>query len=357
MKAVVPTKLLAGNPGDWAREGMNDIARMLKPNWPSVQKLRQNRGRCGIPNWPEPCFLPRLLWAGILPANLPYAPFEMHILVRSLAAVGAWRFTQGVYCFDPTAYEAICATPPKGPLGAKNVEGPPDYCSYLVTPGLMIGAFPVRGAYVYLDFDFKRNCLGLCMTFDLDGQYLVFDIALNSGTLEEALNIAMAREIETTSPGAAAALMASGPNTAKDLCRAVETVVSLYLYLCAQNADFGDGSERPAKPQPTRTKRGYRLFPPNNPKIWTVGSRVGANLRASREWAAQHAANEEQGIHSGPRPHFRRAHWHTYLVGPRKSRSIHMWIHPCLVNCDNPEMLAATLRPVASANDPQPRAA
>lgn len=195
------------------------------------------------------------------------------------------------------------------------------------------------------------------MTFDLGDQYFVFDIVLNSGTLEEALNVAMASQIETTAPDVASALMASGPNTVKDLCHAVEVVVSLYLYLCAENADFGDSFERPAKPQPKRVRRGHRFFPPDNPKVWLVGSRVGAKLRASREWAAQHAANEEQGTRSGPRPHFRRAHWHTYLVGPGKGRSVHRWVHPCLVNCDNPEMLAATVRSVASANDPHPQAA
>ena len=357
MKTIVPTKPLAASPADSARECLNHINRMLRPNWGLVHQFRQDRGRRGIPNWPEPCFLPQLLWAATLPAHLPYPPFESRILVRSLAAVGAWRFTQGVYQVDPTAYEAICGTPPKGPLGDENFEGAPDYCSYVVTQSLMIGATPVRGAFMYQDFDFTQNCRGLCMVLDLGDQYFAFDIALGSGTLEESLNVALARQVETGAPDAVSALMASGPNTAKDLRRAVEAVVSLYLYLCAENADIGEGSERPAKPQPKRTKRGYRLFPPNNPKVWAVASRVGAKLRASREWAAQRAANDEQGTHAGPRPHFRRAHWHTYLVGPGKGRSVHRWVHPCLVNCDNPEMLAATVRSVASANDPQPKAA
>ena len=336
MKQILLTKPLAGNPGDSARKCLNYINQTLRPNWGLVHQFRQDRGRCGIPDWPAHCFLPRMLWAQTLPADLPRASFEKHVWLASLAAVGAWRFTQGVYCFDPTAYEAICATPPKGKLDARNFEGAPDHSSYIVTPGLMIGTVPVRGAFVYLDFDFNRNCLGLCMTIDLGNSHIVFDILLDSGSLEEALSFAMAHQMETTTPDCATALMDLGPNVAQDLRHAVEVVVSLYLYLCAENADFGDGAERPAKPQPKRTRRGFRLFPPDNPKIWNVGSRVGAKLRASREWAVQHAANEEQGMRSGPRPHFRRAHWHTYFIGPRKSRSIHLWVHPCLVNCYNP---------------------
>lgn len=360
MEPVIPKNQHVITAAASARACLNTVAKKLRVTWPLVNQILQNRGRGDIRNWPEPCFLPRLLWESILPADLPCTELERRLLVRTLAAVGAWRYTQGVYQFDPTAYEAVCATPLKGEFGEKNVEAPPDYCSYVVTRGLMIGTVLVRGAFVYQNFDFKLNLRVLCIVLDLEGQYFTFDIALDSSTFKEALRDATAHQMQTNAPDFLSALMASGPNTATELRGAVEAVVSLYLYLCAENADIGGGSERPAKPQPKRIKGGYRMFPPDNPKVWDVGSRVGAKLRASRAWVTQVAANDEEGTHAGPRPHFRRAHWHHYWIGPLNSenrKSVLRWVHQCLVNCESPEMLVPTVRPVESANDQHPRAA
>lgn len=43
-------------------------------------------------------------------------------------------------------------------------------------------------------------------------------------------------------------------------------LVSLLLYLCSDGADITDPSRpgrRPGRPRPTKTKRGWRIFPPN----------------------------------------------------------------------------------------------
>ena len=90
------------------------------------------------------------------------------------------------------------------------------------------------------------------------------------------------------------------------------------LYLCSQAAeirDGGGGKRVPAPPQPVKTKKGMRLFPPDRPMPWEVGYRLGAALR--KAWSAQEAASDTPGTHASPRPHIRRAHWHSYWVGSR----------------------------------------
>ena len=116
----------------------------------------------------------------------------------------------------------------------------------------------------------------------------------------------------------------------------------LVLYLCAENAEIGDGQKLPRRPTPIRTKSGFRIFPPDQPTKWDVGVRLGAALRK-----AYHAIETAgTGQHAGPRPHVRRAHWHGFRSGamkredgspiPADERSFKLrWLPPIPVNLDD----------------------
>jgi len=133
----------------------------------------------------------------------------------------------------------------------------------------------------------------------------------------------------------------------------VEPILSLLLYLCAENAEIGDGQARPANPTPKRTKSGPRLFAPDRSTTWDVGVRLGAALR--RAYHASETAGD--GTHAGPRPHVRRAHWHGFRSGAMKredgspiaagDREFKLrWLPPIPVNLDDVSDLPATIRPV-----------
>jgi hypothetical protein len=111
----------------------------------------------------------------------------------------------------------------------------------------------------------------------------------------------------------------------------LRAVVSLLLYICSQNADFGD--KRPVRPQVKKIKNGLRMFAAEKPTVWEMGFRLGAAIRQYSDVAR---ISNYNGIHHSPRPHIRRAHWHSYWKGKRDDENarkiVVKWIPPIPVN-------------------------
>lgn len=118
--------------------------------------------------------------------------------------------------------------------------------------------------------------------------------------------------------------------------------VSLLLYLCSANGEIRPlEGKTPGKSRPRKTKRGPRLFPPDHVSTWDVGVRMGTAIRG----AVAAISKDHGGTHANPRPHIRRAHWHTYWVGKKGKREpILKWLAPILVGANGD--LPVTIRPV-----------
>lgn len=83
----------------------------------------------------------------------------------------------------------------------------------------------------------------------------------------------------------------------------IAPLVSMVLYLCSEEPDLSaHGARRqPATPRPQKIKGGCRLFPPDAPTIWHVGSDLGSDLRR----AASEESSDLGGTHASPRLHIR----------------------------------------------------
>jgi len=132
--------------------------------------------------------------------------------------------------------------------------------------------------------------------------------------------------------------------------KTVPALVSLVLYLCSENAEIkesGGGDRLPAYPEPKKTKKGLRLFAPDRPTHWEVGYRLGAALRRA---STERGSEEPTGTHARPRPHIRRAHWHSYWVGkwnePDGRTVVLKWLPPIAVNVQTVDDLTTTVRDV-----------
>jgi len=182
-------------------------------------------------------------------------------------------------------------------------------------------------------------------------------VPLSASTLEEACRIA---SIDRTnyeqkicwSNGTAAKIadermIAADP---PDAAVSLSPLISTLLYMCSQSADYRDTAgikNAPGRPALVQTRKGPRVFPPDNPTIWEMGYRLGASLRgAVRQDLGRTGANR-----SSPAPHIRRAHWHSFWLGRRvnveERRLAVRWLPPIPVALSTPEELIPVVRQVS----------
>ncbi|RMF85262.1 MAG: hypothetical protein D6736_17640, partial [Nitrospinota bacterium] len=114
----------------------------------------------------------------------------------------------------------------------------------------------------------------------------------------------------------------------------------------------------------TKTKKGLRFFPPDQPRVWETGWRMGAALRAAQgpasaeDVTAAPAAEGEGPVskpRARPRPHIRRAHWHSFWRGPRQGprEVVVKWLPPIPVAVERKAPIVPTVRQVEAGEQPR----
>lgn len=310
--------------------------------WRDLDAIRQT------PAWPPYVFVPSRRWINLL--RLP--PAE----ISTLPPLAAWRPTQGIYRFDPDVIAALWDTPVDGMLPSEVIRSLPEWCVYIdsAPPGCVnqTTARTVLGYWAWLDWDKTPQTEVDRLYFALDdGRFVctLLPIALTeSGMLagiersrREAARVDLAPEDRT---------LVDAPDV--DLAA---KLIGPVLYLCSVNAELRTRKEglRPSRPKGTKTKDGMRVFPPHQPTLWGVGWRTGAAIRAARD---QEYRRPGDGTHASPRPHIRRAHWHSFWTGPKakigiardQERKLQLkWLPPIPVNVEEDAPVIPTIHGVA----------
>jgi len=300
--------------------------------WRQADQFRAGRGKDTLPAWPSWCYLPMAAWYSIVSEGKGPLPLDRIGDVGRLAALGAWRVTQGIYRFDQDLYEAVRVTSLEGDLPAEILYRLPEWCVYVETPGMQDGR--LHGFFAHLEWDANTGRHELRLLLDHQDLLIPLPIHIGAWPLEEAMRRVAA---EAAVQGGAAAPSMEG------IASEIAPLLSLLLYLCSEAADYG-GSAPPAKPRPVKTAKGPRLFPPQGPRVWGVGARLGAALRRAYAEASERA--DAEGDRARPRPHLRRAHWHAYRVGPGRQEIRLHWLPPIPVNVEDLSELPAVVRPV-----------
>lgn len=310
---------------------LSAASQLYRDAWKQTDELRGERGST-LPKWPAWCFLPMAGWYAVASEGESTLPLQRVGDVGRLAALGAWRLTQGIYRFDSDLYAALIDTVLVGEIPSEVLLRLPEWGLYIETPGLRWMNSELYGVFVHLEWDVNTERRELRLLIDSEASLDPVPVHLGPWTLTEAMDRVygeskkQAENIGLTAPTVAATM-----DRVQQLSCILQPILSLVLYICSDEPDISDRQQpgiSPERPQPKKTRHGWRLFPPKKPRIWSVGDTVGATLRAGGT-----GQNSHQSEHHSPRPHIRRAHWHGYWVGShdgeRKFR--YHWLPPMVV--------------------------
>lgn len=214
---------------------------------------------------------------------------------------------------------------------------------------MIVGDFKTIGFFAWLDIE-DAKILRL-QFLQPNGDSLPIPIPITGGTIDDSIlefiKLAGERHGNPSRPKYDADDLLDSP-----FPKIISECVNLLLYLCSEKPDIPDDTE-------LRTKRSRDSF--GNPKRavqWDVGTRIGSALRKAteREMTKESSDNEKdlnnfavKNPHTSPRPHMRRAHWHSFWTGKRDSsdrKLILRWLPPITVNIDGMD-LPSVISPVA----------
>jgi hypothetical protein len=307
---------------------MSEFAAANPGCWRAVDSVRDQRDK--LPPWPDYCFLP--MGAAIaLQKAAGKTMYEQLVSGEGHSALfapfAAWRVTQFIYRFDQTLLDELWETP-VNEIPPEIFRRLPAWCVYIEVP-----KSPFRGLFACLEHNVVLHRDELVLIFDYPNARLsdlqIMALHLDEPDVMAAVDGAL---MESTKEAQRLGIGIDLTLTA-DFILAIPKMVSLVLYLCSVNAEY----TQPALPTGKHTKNGLRFFPPSRPKFIDVGLRIGAALKRGRQSMGSDETSEQTG--SSRRPHVRRAHWHSYWIGPKTDQeAIAKWLPPIFVNIDMGEI-------------------
>lgn len=335
----------------------HDYSKKYSNPWKEYDGFREDRGKT-LPNWPDWCWCPLSgAYAIVSGGGNNRVSLENHKDIGIIGAFAAWRLTKGIYMFDSDLFKALWDTPLEEKLPFNILYHLPEWCVYIKAPENKYTWWdkPLFGWFVHLEYDPNDGRSELRFVFDTAAGLFIHMIHLNHDTLNECCQAALKESLRQSNLNSEV-IKETLPNLneiQKDIAEEITKkqsnylapIISVVLYLCSESADLADPKEKklkPENPSPTKTKKGLKYFPPAQQTVWNVGYRIGAKLRMGS------SSNQESGEsdinRSSPRPHIRRAHWHSYWTGPKKDKQkiIVKWIPPVPVGAT--EEIIPTIR-------------
>lgn len=319
------------------RKTYADPTRLMKPDSGAMELLHF------VPEWD---FMPTMFPFFLCTVRYGEAYYLQHMNeIMTIATLYTWRVSKGVYRFAPEVYDALVNQPLSGDLPCDCLYRLPEWAVYIEAPGLMFERVPLEGFIAHLDYNlFSR---------DIDLQFALFAkncdqprmvaLPMGTGSLADALERVDAID-KAFIPG-------NQPHYvgAKEEYRyTFSAMLQLLLYLCSDEPDMPP-IEHPQK----RRSASWRVYPPDEPKVWDVGVRISNVIRGYRHETTlnEQAETTSEQSHASPRPHVRSAHWHTYWTGPRDAvfpdrKPVIRWLPPMPIGMDWKRELPTNIRRV-----------
>jgi hypothetical protein len=307
--------------------------RALKKEYPQLGKylnIGMNERGKSLKNWDKAVFFPVSAWLEIgfkLIGGPQLSNFDLFVesmnKIGVIEAVGTWGYSQGYYRLDPAIYEAVSTTKIPDAIPLSVFTRLPEWCVYIETPNAKFGGDDMYGFYAYLDDDPRDDILELRLCADCDNHLgSTVPISLSD---EISISEAISNHINYN--------MLEIDDAKKIIANDIKPMLSLLLYLCSDAPEIDDAHEPQSTPYRTQAKKvkgGYKIFVPNAPRIWDVGTHTGNIIREYQESEVKNGSTK--------RPHIRRAHYHGYWTGHRDSADRkygYKWLYPMIINAEN----------------------
>lgn len=362
----------AAFPGIWAQMDKAQPAGCVPGSYPvGLDKMRSLRPGEELPG-AIPLRMLRLAgqaergeWDQLVREGLDPNTSFISYSAKATRLMAAWRTFKLEYRMDGALFGQLMDTPLKGVPPASIFQRLPVPCFYLSWPedrSSMPDALRAclqtmgvaHGALIHSD----GKTLTIQPLFGRQSFQQHLSISLSEQSIEDAVQADLDRIWQ-----ASRNMLERHPNTAhEDIAQALDTaherheayrpiahqfwmgLVSTVLYLCSEKPDVSD---RPIlRPKICRLGKMIRIVPPAGEQCLDIGKRIGSVFRK----VTQHPEEGESSRNGSQillRPYIRRAHWHSYWIGPKPNQFIVLkWISPILVNARTETQLVETVHPV-----------
>ena len=289
--------------------------------------------------WPDWCFLPMSAWISIVSKGQDTEP-RLQILNRvyQIAAPATWRYTQGIYRFDPEVYEAICNSDFMGKIPCEALLRLPEWCVYIETPNLRDEVGALEGFFALLEFDYQTGTKELRFYVDRVGEPLApLVLYLKDGnTIEDSIQEMLDTSLQNAKEMGLTESQFMAHSASMEAMRTVaQRLLPFVMYLCTELPEIEEATTPdwvPHNPSPKTIRGAFRLMPAKKPRHYVLGRKTGDELRKARQHAAE-VGHDGRTVS----PHIRRAHWHGFWTGPRKGKQavnqhfVLRWLPPIVV--------------------------
>lgn len=300
-------------------------------------------------SWPAWCYAPIAASQAVMDRYGVIGAPNLVTESAKAAAMAAWRSGgKNALLFDEAVLAELWQTTVSGDIPTEALLRFPFWGAYIPLPVIATKNKLIAGVFVHLEHDANTSKPELRFLLHLSsGNLMMLPLDVDARVpLPDAIKRTFSSGLNNTPLEQQA-----GANPYLNVVRMlIEPLVSLTLYLCADNAEIRDPVKHapfvPSFPNPAR-----KIYAQPSPTEWNVAWRIGAALKRAGESVA--AAEKREPGNGTKRPHMRAAHWHTYLAGVGRSKRILHWLPPTPVNMPDDvdadawaDLLPVTVRPV-----------
>ena len=300
---------------------IHELARSRPNLWRDVELAVADYHQNGT----QPYFLPAKYWMDLSSGVDDWRWPSM------ASALIPWRYSQRVYKFDSDLFRKLTESPVNSALPVEVLRRVPDWSIYIDwshDEDVCHELGQYAGAWVRVGDDLHgSDDLLQAVFYARDGLTISQQMSLVTGKSIPEIIREKSNTMSYQKQGDLTPVAESTDTAITGAMGLIGRLMPLVLFLCTDEPEIEKlHIETSQRLNCKRRIQGITLKTPKRPMVYDVGVEFGRSIRTFE--TERRAARE-----SGVTPHIRRAHWHTYLTGPKHSerKRIMRWIPPLMI--------------------------